>query len=72
MANAKHSATQDVNGLTSLNDGQKRELNKLINAADTRTKVQEELTKATDLNSAMKALRDSIQNVEEVKRGIIM
>ena len=58
-----------MNGLTSLNDGQKRELNKLINAADTRTKVQEELTKATDLNSAMKALRDSIQNVEEVKRG---
>ena len=47
----------------------KRELNQLINAANTRTKVQEELAKATALNNAMKALRDSIQNVDEVKRG---
>ena len=38
---------------------------------NTRTKVQEELAK-TALNNAMKALRDSIQNVDEVKRGIIM
>ena len=72
LANAKQAATQNVNGLTSLNNGQKRELNQLINAANTRTKVQEELAKATALNNAMKALRDSIQNVDEVKRGIIM
>ena len=56
LANAKQQATQTVNGLNSLNDGQKRELNLLINSANTRTKVQEELNKATELNHAMEAL----------------
>lgn len=69
LASAKQSATQDVNGLTSLNDGQKRELNKLIANADTRTKVQEQLAKSTVLNTAMKSLRDSIQNKNQVKQG---
>ncbi|MDU2222413.1 MAG: hypothetical protein E7E51_09450, partial [Staphylococcus epidermidis] len=63
LANAKQQATQTVNGLNSLNDGQKRELNLLINSANTRTKVQEELNKATELNHAMEALRNSVQNV---------
>ncbi|WP_422124956.1 DUF1542 domain-containing protein [Staphylococcus caprae] len=69
LANAKREATQNVNGLTSLNEGQKRELNNLINAAETRTKVEEELAKATNLNNAMADLRNSIQNVEQIKQG---
>lgn len=69
LANAKQQATQTVNGLNSLNDGQKRELNLLINSANTRTKVQEELNKATELNHAMEALRNSVQNVDQVKQS---
>ncbi|MEJ7493418.1 GA module-containing protein, partial [Staphylococcus lugdunensis] len=69
LANAKQQATQTVNGLNSLNDGQKRELNLLINSAKTRTKVQEELNKATELNHAMEALRNSVQNVDQVKQS---
>lgn len=69
LASAKQQATQTVNGLNSLNDGQKRELNQLINSADTRTKVQEELNKATELNHAMEALRNSVQNVDQVKQS---
>lgn len=67
LANSKHQATQNVDGLSSLNDGQKRELNLLINSANTRTKVQEELNKATELNHAMEALRNSVQNVDRSK-----
>lgn len=69
LSSAKQSATQSINGLTSLNDGQKRELNKLISNADTRTKVQGQLAKANELNTAMKALRDSIQNTNQVKQS---
>ena len=69
LANSKHQATQNVDGLSSLNDGQKRELNLLINSANTRTKVQEELNKATELNHAMEALRNSVQNVDQVKQN---
>lgn len=69
LANSKHQATQNVDGLSSLNDGQKRELNLLINSANTRTKVQEELNKATELNQAMEALRNSVQNVDQVKQN---
>lgn len=69
LANSKHQATQNVDGLSSLNDGQKRELNQLINSADTRTKVQEEVTKANELNHAMKALRDSVQHIDKVKQS---
>ena len=69
LANSKHQATQNVDGLSSLNDGQKRELNLLINSANTRTKVQEELNKATELNHAMEALRNSVQNVGQVKQS---
>ena len=69
LASSKHQATQNVDGLSSLNDGQKRELNLLINSANIRTKVQEELNKATELNHAMEALRNSVQNVDQVKQN---
>ena len=69
LANSKHQATQNVDRLSSLNDGQKRELNLLINSANTRTKVQEEVTKANELNHAMEALRNSVQNVDQVKQN---
>ena len=57
MVSAKQSATQNVNGLTSLNDGQKREINKLISNAETRPKSSELLTQANGLNTAMKAFK---------------
>ena len=57
-----------INSLNDLNAPQRDAINRLVNEAQTREKVAEQLQRAQALNDAMKHLRNSIQNQSTVRQ----
>ncbi len=57
-----------INSLNDLNAPQRDAINRLVNEAQTREKVAEQLQSAQALNDAMKHLRNSIQNQSSVRQ----
>ena len=68
LQQAKENANLLINSLNDLNAPQRDAINRLINEAQTREKVAEQLQSAQALNDAMKHLRNSIQNQSSVRQ----
>ena len=64
----KENANLLINSLNDLNAPQRDAINRLVNKAQTREKVAEQLQSAQALNDAMKHLRNSIQNQSTVRQ----
>ncbi|MDU7184512.1 MAG: hypothetical protein E6294_00575, partial [Klebsiella sp.] len=64
----KENANLLINSLNDLNAPQRDAINRLVNEAQTREKVAEQLQSAQALNDAMKHLRNSIQNQSSVRQ----
>lgn len=68
LQQAKENANLLINSLNDLNAPQRDAINRLVNEAQTREKVAEQLQSAQALNDAMKHLRNSIQNQASVRQ----
>lgn len=68
LQQAKENANLLINSLNDLNAPQRDAINRLVNEAQTREKVAEQLQSAQALNDAMKHLRNSIQNQSSVRQ----
>ncbi len=68
LQQAKENANLLINSLNDLNAPQRDAINRLVNKAQTREKVAEQLQSAQALNDAMKHLRNSIQNQSTVRQ----
>ncbi|MBF9301131.1 GA module-containing protein, partial [Staphylococcus epidermidis] len=68
LQQAKENANLLINSLNDLNAPQRDAINRLVNEAQTREKVAEQLQGAQALNDAMKHLRNSIQNQSSVRQ----
>ena len=68
LQQAKENANLLINSLNDLNAPQRGAINRLVNEAQTREKVAEQLQSAQALNDAMKHLRNSIQNQSSVRQ----
>ena len=68
LQQAKENANLLINSLNDLNAPQRDAINRLVNKAQTREKVAEQLQSAQALNDAMKHLRNSIQNQSSVRQ----
>ncbi|OHO70132.1 hypothetical protein HMPREF2580_06500 [Staphylococcus sp. HMSC036D05] len=66
---AQKEALKELGHLNSLNAPQRETVKTNINQATTLDGLAQELQKAKDLNNAMKAMRDSIANQEQVRQG---
>ena len=64
----KQQATEHINQMKSLNQAQKDELNHEIQQAQTRPDIVATVNKAKPLDTAMKKLRDSIADANDIKQ----
>ncbi|SGT88839.1 extracellular matrix binding protein [Staphylococcus aureus] len=67
LAQDKQRATETLNNLSNLNTPQRQALENQINNAATRGEVAQKLTEAQELNQAMEALRNSIQDQQQTE-----
>ena len=72
LAEAKREANTTIDGLTYLNDAQRAKAKQNVGNATTRTDIASQLGNYTKLNNAMKELRDSVQNVNQIKQVAII
>ncbi|HHW9882976.1 TPA: hyperosmolarity resistance protein Ebh [Staphylococcus aureus] len=69
LADDKQHAVTDLNQLNGLNNPQRQALEGQINNAATRGEVAQKLAEAKALNQAMEALRNSIQDQQQIESG---
>ena len=65
-------ALNDIDSLNSLNVPQRQTVKDNINHVTTLESLAQELQKAKELNDAMKAMRDSIMNQEQIRKIAII
>ena len=68
LAQAKTTAKNNLNNLTSINNAQKDALTHSIDGATTITGVNQETAKATELNNAMRSLQNGINDETQTKQ----
>ncbi|WP_415918579.1 DUF1542 domain-containing protein [Staphylococcus warneri] len=67
LAEDKQNASNSINHFDQLTPAQQQAIDNAINQATTRDEVAQKLAEAQELNNAMKALKDSIQDQQQVK-----
>ncbi|MQI13606.1 hypothetical protein EI037_24160, partial [Escherichia coli] len=68
LAQAKTTAKNNLNNLTSINNAQKDALTRSIDGATTVAGVNQETAKATELNNAMHSLQNGINDEAQTKQ----
>ncbi|MBS3422722.1 GA module-containing protein, partial [Staphylococcus aureus] len=68
LAQAKTTAKNNLNNLTSINNAQKDALTRNIDGATTVAGVNQETAKATELNNAMHSLQNGINDETQTKQ----
>ncbi|WP_337234407.1 hypothetical protein, partial [Staphylococcus epidermidis] len=68
LAQAKTTAKNNLNNLTSINNAQKDALTRSIDGATTVAGVNQETAKATELNNAMHSLQNGINDETQTKQ----
>lgn len=69
LAEAKEQAKNTIENLQYLNEAQREQAKSNVTDSTTKDDIASQLVKYQTLNTSMKALRDSVANNEDVKRG---
>ena len=69
LVEAKRDANTTIDGLTYLNEAQRNKAKENVGKASTKTNIASQLQDYNQLNTAMQALRNSVNDVNNVKTG---